>query len=112
MKKIEAFIRPEASEQVKKALEAAGATGMTLTDVKGRGEQRGIELVNRAGKYRVDLLSKVKFELVVDDKQVDKLVDAIVSAARTGEIGDGKIFVSSVDQSIRIRTGERNDKAV
>lgn len=112
MKKIEAFIRPEASEQVKRALEAAGATGMTLTDVKGRGEQKGIELVNRAGKYRVDLLNKVKFELVVDDNEVDKLVDAIVSAARTGEIGDGKIFVYPVEQSIRIRTGEKNDLAV
>jgi nitrogen regulatory protein P-II 1 len=112
MKKIEAFIRPEASEQVKRALEAAGATGMTLTDVKGRGEQRGIELVNRAGKYRVDLLPKVKFELVVDDKEVEKLVEAIVSAARTGEIGDGKIFVLPVEQSIRIRTGERNDQAL
>lgn len=112
MKKIEAFIRPEASEQVKRSLEAAGATGMTLTDVKGRGEQRGIELVNRAGRYRVDLLTKVKFELVVDDKEVEKMVEAIVSAARTGEIGDGKIFVLPVEQSIRIRTGERNDQAL
>jgi nitrogen regulatory protein P-II 1 len=112
MKKIEAYVRPEAAEQVKVALEAAGATGMTLTDVRGRGEQRGIELVNRAGKYRVDLLPKAKFEVVVDDKEVDKLVDAIVTAARTGEIGDGKIFVSTVVQCVRIRTGEKNSEAI
>ena len=112
MKKIEAFVRPERADQVKKGLEQAGATGMTLTDVKGRGEQRGIELINRAGKYRVDLLAKVKIELVVEDKQVDTLVNAIIEAARTGEIGDGKIFVSPVDHCVRIRTGEKDDEAV
>lgn len=112
MKKIEAFVRPERAEQVKKGLEEAGATGMTLTDVKGRGEQKGIELINRAGKYRVDLLPKVKFELVVEDDKVDALVDAIVAAARTGEIGDGKIFVTPVERTIRIRTGEKDEEAI
>ncbi|MDW5562091.1 MAG: P-II family nitrogen regulator [Methanomassiliicoccus sp.] len=112
MKKIEAFVRPERADSVKKALEEAGATGMTLTDVKGRGEQKGIELINRAGKYRVDLLPKVKIEVVVEDKQVDPFVNAIIASARTGEIGDGKIFVYPVQQCIRIRTGEKDDEAI
>jgi len=106
MKKIEAIIRPERANLVKKALEDIGVIGITLIDVHGRGEQKGLEFINRAGKYRVDLLPKTLVSVIVKDADLDRVIETIISAARTGEIGDGRIFVSDVSQSIRIRTGE------
>jgi nitrogen regulatory protein P-II 1 len=112
MKKIEAIIRPEKLNQVKAALEAVDALGMTIYEVHGRGEQKGLEFINRAGKYRVDLLPKTVIELVVPDKEVETVTDTILESARTGEMGDGKIFISEVERCIRIRTGEENEKAL
>jgi len=106
MKLIMAVIRPEQLSPVKTALEEVGVMGMTISEVHGRGEQKGLEFTHRAGKYRVDLLSKTKIEVVVKDEMVDKVVDIICSSARTGEIGDGKIFVVPVERSIKVRTGE------
>lgn len=107
MKKIEALIRVEKLDEVRVALEEKGFVGMTVTEVKGRGTQKGILLEWRAGEYRVEFLPKLKLELIVDDLNVDKAIDAIVSSARTGKAGDGKIFVSQIDQVVRIRTGEK-----
>lgn len=112
MMKIDAIIRPEKANLVKSALEEINVNGITIHDVHGRGEQKGLEFVNRAGKYRVDLLPKTLLSIVVPDHEVDKVVEAIVKAARTGEMGDGKIFVSPVEKCIRIRTGEVGEKAV
>lgn len=112
MKKITAIIRPGKMEAVKNALEAAGFLSMTISEVKGRGQQKGIIQQWRGQEYRVDLLSKLKLEVVVSDDQVDKLVDVIVASARTGSIGDGKIFVQPVEKVIRIRTGETDGKAL
>lgn len=106
MKLIKAIIRPEQLMPVKTALEEIGIMGMTITQVHGRGEQKGLEFTHRAGKYRVDLLSKTELEVVVKDEMVDKVVDVICASARTGEIGDGKIFVIPVERSIKVRTGE------
>ena len=106
MKMVLAIIKPERCEFVKKALEEKGFIGMTMSEVKGRGEQKGITLEYRGGKMTVDFLPKVKLEIVVRDKDVDDLVATITSAARTGKIGDGKIFIMPVEKSIRIRTGE------
>lgn len=112
MKKITAIIRPGKLEAVKNALEAGGFLSMTISEVKGRGQQKGIIQQWRGQEYRVDLLSKLKLEIVVSDDQVDKLVDVIVASARTGSIGDGKIFVQPVEKVIRIRTGETDGKAL
>lgn len=113
MNKIEAIIRPEKLDDVKNALSAAGYAGMNIVHVTGRGVQRGIVHQGRGGEtYTVDMLPKVKVEVVVADKDVDKVVDMIVKAARTGNIGDGKIFILPVTDSIRVRTGERGDAAV
>jgi nitrogen regulatory protein P-II 1 len=113
MNKIEAIIRPEKLDDVKNALTAAGYVGMNIVHVTGRGVQRGIVHQGRGGEtYTVDMLPKVKVEVVVADKDVDKVVDAIVKAARTGNIGDGKIFIIPVTDSVRVRTGERGDAAV
>jgi len=106
MKMVTAIIKPERFEFVKKALEDKGFVGMTITEVKGRGEQKGISLEYRGGKMTVDLLPKVKIEIVIRDKDVDDLVATLTGAARTGKIGDGKIFVVPVEKSIRIRTGD------
>ncbi len=106
MKMVQAIIKPERCEFVKKALEEKGFVGMTLSEVKGRGEQKGITLEYRGGKMVVDVLPKIKLEVVVRDTDVDELVATITGAARTGKIGDGKIFVLPVEKSIRIRTGE------
>nr|WP_320161422.1 P-II family nitrogen regulator [uncultured Methanoregula sp.] len=106
MKMIKTIIKPERFEFVKKALEDKGFNGMTITDVKGRGEQKGIALEYRGGLMTVDLLPKVQLELVVKDSDVDSLIATIAESARTGKIGDGKIFVIPVEKSIRIRTGE------
>ena len=112
MKKIEAIIREERLEPVKQALEKDGHFGMTITQVSGRGEQRGLTLQWRAGEYRVDLLPKLKLEIVVVDKDVEPVIKTIIDNARTGEIGDGKIFIIPVENTIRVRTGERGDIAV
>lgn len=112
MKKIEAIIREEKLEDVKKALEENSYYGITISEVSGRGRQKGIPLQWRVGEYRVDLLPKIKIELVVFDDDVQTAVAAIVRNARTGEVGDGKIFVLPVENAIRVRTGEDGEKAI
>lgn len=109
MKKIEAIIREEKLELVKYTLEQKGFVGLTATQVEGRGQQKGLSLQWRVGEYRVDLLPKIKVEVVVQDKDVDTVVDAICQSARTGDIGDGMIFVLPVEQICRVRTGERGE---
>ncbi len=112
MKKIEAVIRPEKLEPVRTALAEIGILGMTVTEVTGRGRQRGIILQWRAGDYRVEFLPKVKIEVVVLEEELGKAVNAIVSKGRTGERGDGKIFVIPVENAIRIRTGDQGENAI
>ncbi len=113
MKKIEAIIRPEKVTDVKDALDDLGLHGMNFTQVTGRGSQRGIVHQGRGGEtVTVDLLPKVKLEVVVPDLAVERAIDAIIAAARTGNIGDGKIFVYPVETAVRVRTGERGDVAV
>ena len=112
MRKIEAIIREENLENVKKKLDEMSYFGMTVCEVAGRGRQKGLALQWRAGEYRVDLLPKIKIELVVLDEDVSKAINAIISAARTGEMGDGKIFVLPVENAIRIRTGEEGIRAI
>ncbi|MFN0096078.1 MAG: P-II family nitrogen regulator [Dehalococcoidia bacterium] len=113
MKKIEAIIRPEKLNDIKQALDDIGIHGMNFTQVTGRGAQRGIVHQGRGGEtVTVDMLPKVKLEVVVSDLAVERAIDAIVHAARTGNIGDGKIFVIPVDTAVRVRTGERGDVAV
>nr|2XUL_A Chain A, NITROGEN REGULATORY PROTEIN P-II [Synechococcus elongatus PCC 7942 = FACHB-805]2XUL_B Chain B, NITROGEN REGULATORY PROTEIN P-II [Synechococcus elongatus PCC 7942 = FACHB-805]2XUL_C Chain C, NITROGEN REGULATORY PROTEIN P-II [Synechococcus elongatus PCC 7942 = FACHB-805]2XUL_D Chain D, NITROGEN REGULATORY PROTEIN P-II [Synechococcus elongatus PCC 7942 = FACHB-805]2XUL_E Chain E, NITROGEN REGULATORY PROTEIN P-II [Synechococcus elongatus PCC 7942 = FACHB-805]2XUL_F Chain F, NITROGEN RE len=112
MKKIEAIIRPFKLDEVKIALVNAGIVGMTVSEVRGFGRQKGQTERYRGSEYTVEFLQKLKLEIVVEDAQVDTVIDKIVAAARTGEIGDGKIFVSPVDQTIRIRTGEKNADAI
>jgi nitrogen regulatory protein P-II 1 len=112
MKKIEAIIREERLNAVKKALEEKSYFGMTVSEVSGRGKQKGIPLQWRVGEYRVDLLPKVKIELVVLDEDATAAIDAIVRNARTGETGDGKIFVLPVETVVRVRTGDRNESAI
>ena len=109
-KKIEAIIRSEKLNPVKLALEQIGVLGMTVYEVHGRGEQKGLEFTHRAGKYRVDLLPKTKIEVIVNDADCQKVVDTIIESARTGDIGDGKIFISPIEKVIRIRTGEVTSK--
>ncbi len=106
MKMVVAIIRPEKLDDVKKALENKGCVAMTVTEVKGRGEQKGIKLQFRGREMEVDLLPKVKIEIVVKDELVQKVVDTIMESARTGKIGDGRIFILPVEKSIKIRTGE------
>jgi nitrogen regulatory protein P-II 1 len=106
MKMVKAIIKPERFEFVKKALEEKGFAGMTISEVRGRGEQKGITLQYRGGLMTVDLLPKIQLEIVVRDSDVDNLVATITEAARTGKIGDGKIFIMPLEKSIRIRTGE------
>ena len=112
MKKIEAIIKPFKIEEVKDALHAAGIEGMTVTEVKGFGRQKGHTEIYRGNEYTVDFLPKIKIDLVVSDDVVDRAVAAIIGAAKTGKIGDGKIFVLPIDDAIRIRTEERGDSAV
>jgi nitrogen regulatory protein P-II 1 len=112
MKKIEAIIKPFKLDEVREALSSLGVTGLTVTEVKGFGRQKGHTELYRGAEYVVDFLPKVKLELVVADSVLDAALEAIVKAARTGKIGDGKIFVSQVDQVIRIRTGESGEAAV
>ena len=112
MKKIEAIIREEKFETVKEALETRGFIGLTCTEVKGRGQQKGLSLQWRVGEYRVDLLPKIKIEVVVSDADSQEVVDTICRYARTGEIGDGMIFVMPVEQICRVRTGEKDEAAL
>jgi nitrogen regulatory protein PII len=112
MKKIEAIIKPFKLEEVKDALGEVGIEGMTVTEVKGFGRQKGHTEIYRGSEYTVDFLPKIKLELVLTDKQVDTAVAAIVKAAKTGKIGDGKVFVSPVEQAVRIRTDEQGDSAI
>ena len=112
MKRVEAIIKPFKLDEVKEALERAGAQGLTVSEVKGFGRQKGHTELYRGAEYRVEFLPKVRLELLVDDGSVAKVVDAIMVAARTGRIGDGKIFVSSVEDVIRIRTGEHGPEAL
>jgi nitrogen regulatory protein P-II 1 len=113
MKKIEAIIRPEKLNDVKEALEAAGCVGLNVVHVTGRGAQKGIVHGGRGGEtYTVDMLPKLKIEVVVKDAEVKKLVDVILKSARTGNIGDGKIFILPVDDAIRVRTGEQGEAVV
>lgn len=112
MKKIEAIIKPFKLDEVKDALHEVGIRGITVTEAKGFGRQRGHTELYRGAEYVVDFLPKVKLEVVVEDQQLDRAVEVIQQAAHTGRIGDGKIFVSSMDDVIRIRTGERGAEAV
>jgi nitrogen regulatory protein P-II 1 len=112
MKKIEAIIQPFRLEPVKEALHAISVQGMTVTEVKGFGRQKGIREVYRGMEYQVDFLPKVKLEIVTSDDKVQSIIDTIVDKARTGRIGDGKIFVSEVGEILRIRTGELGESAI
>ena len=112
MKKIEAIVREEKLEAIRTALARNGYFGMTVTEVSGRGRQGGLTLQWRVGEHRVDLLPKLKIEVVVLDDDVPRTLNAIVAGARTGEIGDGKIFVLPVENAVRVRTGESGDNAI
>jgi len=112
MKKIEAVVKPFRTEPVKEALMAVGVEGMSLSEVKGFGRQKGHSEIYRGTEYTVDFLPKVKFEMVVSDDQAQRAVEAILRAAKTGKIGDGKIFVEQVEEAVRIRTGERGMEAL
>jgi nitrogen regulatory protein P-II 1 len=112
LKKIEAIIRPFKLDEVKIALVNAGIVGMTVSEVRGFGRQKGQTERYRGSEYTVEFLQKLKIEIVVEDDQVDMVVEKVVQASRTGEIGDGKIFISPVEQTIRIRTGEKNLEAI
>jgi nitrogen regulatory protein P-II 1 len=112
MKKIECVIRPLKIDEVKAALESIGIVGMTVADVRGYGKQRGRTEKYRGNTYVVNLLPKVKIEIVVPDDRAEEVVEIALEAAQTGEVGDGKIFISQVEQAVRIRTGERGDSAL
>jgi nitrogen regulatory protein P-II 1 len=112
MKKIEAIIKPFKLDEVKAALTGAGIVGMTVTEVRGFGRQKGHTEMYRGGEYKVDFLPKMKIEIVVSDGLASKVVALVVGAARTGSIGDGKVFVAPLEEALRIRTGERGDNAV
>ncbi len=112
MKKIEAIIKPFKLEDVKDALTEAGITGMTVSDVKGYGRQQGHSELYRGAEYVVDFLPKIKLELIIEDENVDSIIQVITETAKTGKIGDGKIFVSPIQRVVRIRTGEENEDAI
>jgi nitrogen regulatory protein P-II 1 len=112
MKKVEAIIKPFKLDDVRESLSEEGITGLTVTEVKGFGRQKGHTELYRGAEYVVDFLPKVKLEMVIEDDKVDSCVDAITRAARTGKIGDGKIFVTTVERVIRIRTGEEGEAAI
>ena len=112
MKKVEAIIKPFKLEEVKDSLAEIGVEGMTITEVKGFGRQKGHTEIYRGSEYTVDFLPKIKLELVLPDNRIDAAIAAIVKAAKTGKIGDGKVFVSKIDDAIRIRTEEKGDTAV
>jgi nitrogen regulatory protein P-II 1 len=112
MKKVEAMVQPFKMEEVKEALKAIGIDGMTITEVRGHGRQKGHKEVYRGQEYNVDLLPKVKFELVVPDARLEEVLSSLTAAARTGKIGDGKIFVYDVAEAVRIRNGDRGEAAL
>ena len=112
MKNVTAIIRSEKLDDLREALDAKGFSAMTVTEVKGRGTQKGITLEWRVGDYRVEFIPKVKVELVVEDKNVDQIVEVILSVCSNGKVGDGKIFISPIEEAIRIRTGEKGEAAV
>jgi nitrogen regulatory protein P-II 1 len=112
VKKIEAIIKPFKLEEAKEALSNVGIKGLTVSEVKGFGRQKGHKELYRGAEYEIEFLPKVKLEVVVPDSEVEKVIEAIVSAARTGRLGDGKVFVYPVDEVVRIRTGERNEEAI
>ena len=112
MKKIEAIIRPEKLDEVRKAIESVGYPGITITEAQGHGKQKGVVQQWRGETYRVEFLPKVKLELIVGDADVERIVQAIIKSAKTGSVGDGKIFVSDVRDVIKIRTGERGESAI
>lgn len=112
MKKIEAIIKPFKLDDVKEALNAIGIKGMTISEVKGYGRQKGHKEIYRGAEYIVDFIPKVKMEIIVDSPQVDEVIETICQAAKTGKIGDGKIFVLSVDEVVRVRTGEKGKEAI
>lgn len=112
MRKIEAVIRPEKLDDVRKAIEAVGYPGITITEAEGHGKQKGVVQQWRGETYRVEFLPKIKLEIIVSDADVEQIVQAIIKAAKTGSVGDGKIFVSDVRDVIKIRTGERGDAAL
>lgn len=112
MKKIEAIIRPEKLDTVRKELDKSGYPGIMITEIEGHGKQKGIEQQWRGEKYKVEFLPKIKIEIVVKDSEVDRIISALLQTARTGVVGDGKIFVSDVKDAVRIRTGERGEKAI
>ena len=112
MKKIEAIVKPFKLEDVKEALREIGIEGMTVSEVKGFGRQKGHTEIYRGSEYTVDFLPKIKLEIVAADEQVERAVETIVSSAKTGKIGDGKVFVSSIEEAVRIRTDERGEQAV
>jgi nitrogen regulatory protein P-II 1 len=112
MKKVEAIIRPESLEELREALDKEGFSGMTVTEVKGRGHQKGVTLEWRVGEYRVEFMPKVKVEIVVEDKMVDTAIAAILSICSSGKVGDGKIFILPVEEVIKIRTREKGVQAL
>ena len=112
MKKIEAIIRPEKLDEVRQAIEAVGYPGITITEAEGHGKQKGVVQQWRGETYRVDFVPKVKLEIAVSDSDADRIIAAIVKAAKTGNVGDGKIFVSDIRDAVRIRTGERGEGAL
>ncbi|HZX95626.1 MAG TPA: P-II family nitrogen regulator [Myxococcales bacterium] len=112
MKKIEAIVRPSKLDEVKEALSAAGVSGMMVTDVRGFGRQKGHTELYRGAEYVVDFVPKVKIEMVVPDDLVGRAIEGILQAARTGRVGDGKIFVTEVEEAVRLRTGERGEQAL
>ena len=112
MKKIEAIIKPFKLDDVKEALNGIGIKGMTISEVKGYGRQKGHTEIYRGAEYVVDFLPKIKMEIIVESGQVDQVIDTVISAARSGKIGDGKIFVLPVEQIVRVRTGERDRDAI
>jgi nitrogen regulatory protein P-II 1 len=112
MKKVEAIVQPFKMEEVKDALKAIGIDGMTITEVRGHGRQKGHKEVYRGQEYNVDLLPKVKFELVIADARLEQVIAALTASARTGKIGDGKIFIYDVAEAVRIRNGDRGEAAL
>jgi nitrogen regulatory protein P-II 1 len=112
MKKIEAIIKPFRLDDVKNELQSIGISGMTITEVKGHGRQKGHKEIYRGAEYNVDLIPKIKLEIVIPDSMTDRVVESIMKTARTGKIGDGKIFIMPVDDIVRIRTGETGDVAI
>ncbi|MDO9097572.1 MAG: P-II family nitrogen regulator [Candidatus Methanoperedens sp.] len=112
MKKIEAIVRPEKLDEIRKALEDKGILGMTMSEVQGRGRQKGVCLQWRAGEYCIDFLPKLRLDIIVDDKDLETAIEAITRAARTGQNGDGKLFIYPIEDVVRVSTGERGKEAI